>query len=198
LPVAIPTDNIFSGGHMQETLTDSPPVGPGNKSGGGAPPRTLTANDLRWLAEKADGMRGEPLVLVEDQKKVADIVRQTELKGRTPLLYIDTESRGPGIPENPEDRAKARIMFNGKIHTDDVLDQADAVFFSQSSVEKFLLPYYMRFRSGAEVQAIENMLFNKKGVIAALHIPPSLPKAWPKIGAVSQPEGSDQVISQMI
>jgi hypothetical protein len=113
------------------------------------------------------------------------------------LLYIDTKSRGPGIPENPKDRAKARILCNGKIYDDDLLDEADTLFLSQSSVEKFLLPYYMRFKSAAEVQAIENMLFNKKGVMAALHIPPSLPKRWPQIAALTPEEGTSKLICEI-
>ncbi|MDB4870731.1 MAG: hypothetical protein JWL97_1735 [Gemmatimonadales bacterium] len=176
---------------MPGTLENAPSAGPG------APPRTLSANDLRWLAEKADGLRGQPLFLVEDPKKVVDVVSQEELNGREPLLYIDTRSRGPGIPENPNDRAKARILCNGKIYNDALLDEADTLFLSQSSVEKFLLPYYMRFKSGAEVQAIENMLFNKEGVMAALHIPPSLPKAWPKIAALTPEGGTSNLICEI-
>lgn len=176
---------------MPDTLQDAP------TNAQGAPPRTLCANELRWLAEKADGLRGQPLFLVEDQKKGLDVVSEEDLNGRTPLVFIDTKSRGIGIPENPKARAKARIECNGQIYDDQLLDEADTLFLSQSSVEKFLLPYYMRFKSGAEVQGIENMLFNKAGVIAALHIPPSLPKAWPKVAALSPKPGSSKLICEI-
>ena len=65
------------------------------------------------------------------------------------------------------------------------LDDADAVFLTQSAVAKFILPYYMRFKTGNQVGALENSLFNNEEVVAAFHIPGSLtfPVA-PKVGVV--------------
>lgn len=164
----------------------------GNGSGG---PEVLSANDLRWLGEKADGLRGVPLYLVVDEKQGLDVVEEKDLKGRESIIEIRTKSRGPGIPENPELRAKPRIWYKNKLYSDRDLEQADAVFFSQSAVEKFLLPYYMRFKSGAEVQGMENKLFNNEGVIAAIHIPPSFTKVWPPVLAVT-PDGDTLTCSK--
>ena len=77
-------------------------------------------------------------------------------------------------------------------------DDADALFLSQAAVEKFLLPYYMRFKSGAEVQALENMLFNDHDVVAAYHVPASITHAVSRVGGVKPTPGSDEATCEML
>jgi hypothetical protein len=136
----------------------------------------LCANQLRYLAEKADGWRDTPLSLVVTDGRI-DVIPTKDISRETQLFTLDTPSRGPGI----DGSAKARIFWHGDVYggPDTDLEKADAVFLTQSAVEKFLLPYYMRFKSGAAVQGLENTLFNHDSVAAVFHIPPSIPKLFP-------------------
>ena len=138
---------------------------------------TLSANQLRYLAEKADGIRGE-LVLVADANGKLDVVRPSDVNGCTVLANLNTEREGPGVP------GTARIQLRGENNqvlggpgTD--IDKADAVFVTQSAVEKFLLPYYMRFKSPREVAEIERKAFEDENVDAIIHFP------WSYLDAVS-------------
>lgn len=170
----------------------------------------LSANQLRFLAEKADGMRARPLSLVID-RNIVDVVPTDEVKGKTVILDLETPSKGPGVTAD----AKVQVLWNGKtIGPGTKLVEADALFVTQSAIEKFLLPYYMRFKSAAEVQAMENSLFNKKNIIAAIHIPPSITYGLPgqegpsktgaddfglgRVAILSSDPGSTQVTSQMV
>ena len=69
-------------------------------------------------------------------------------------------------------------------------------FLSQTAVEKFLLPYYTRFKSPAEIQALENGLFNNAKVIAVFHIPGSITKPVIAVGSIEPDEGTDTVTAQ--
>ena len=145
----------------------------------------ITANDLRWLAEKADGLREQHLALVTNDDGKLDVIKRDQLKpGQPVILDVETPDEGPGIPGD----AKIRIEHRGVMYgAGTTLDQADAVFVTQSAVEKFVLPYYMRFKSGAQVQALQNMLFRDPLVICAPHIPPSLTLKFPNNGDPSRP-----------
>jgi hypothetical protein len=157
---------------------------------------TFTANQLRFAAEGADSIRDGPAVLVVDEKGELQAVRASDVRaGQTPVLQLATESRGPGM----HGEAKARIFWRGRDYgsTIEHFDKADALFLNQSAVEKFILPYYMRFRSAAKVQALENDLYNDAGVVAAFHIPGSI--TYPiEFGYLKPEEGTDKVICKMI
>jgi hypothetical protein len=144
----------------------------------------ITANDLRFAGEEADSIRGEAAFLIVDDKGKPHAVAKSDLGERTPLLELFTEPRGEGMQAN----VKAQFVLNGKPYTKEIphFDLADSVFLTQSAVAKFILPYYMRFKTGNQVGALENSLFNPKDVIAAFHIPGSLTFAVsPKVGIVT-------------
>jgi hypothetical protein len=144
----------------------------------------ITANDLRFAGEEADAIRGEAAFLVVADRGKPHAVAESELGGRAPLLELFTEPRGEGMQAD----VKAQLVVNGKPYTKEIphFDQADSVFLTQSAVAKFILPYYMRFKTGNQVGALENSLFNPKEVIAAFHIPGSLMFAVsPKVGIVT-------------
>jgi hypothetical protein len=150
-----------------------------------APPTTtLTANQLRWLAEKADGLRGddEPLALVAGGELGVDIVREKDLAGREPIFDVRTPKKGDGVPGD----ATIQIVHNGTVYSARTkFGECDAVFVTQSAVEKFLLPYYMRFKTGAEVQQLQDWLFKNPLVLAGAHVSPS---ASVKINENGDPE----------
>lgn len=102
----------------------------------------LTATDIAWLAETADGSRSVDFILVKNAKGEAKLRPQdklepgdevaTEIKVRTektlpsriPVLQVTCEVEGHDLMPLPADQGW------------------DAVFWTESSVEKFLYPYY--------------------------------------------------------
>jgi hypothetical protein len=156
----------------------------------------FTANQLRFAAEGADSIRDEvaQLVVREDGSLLA--VRTAERVPADRVLFeMFTPSRGPGIPGD----AKIEILWRGKRYgaTIPYFEKADAVFLTQAAVEKFLLPYYTRFKTPAEIQALENGLFNVAKVIAAFHIPGSITKPVLAVGSIEPDEGADTATSQL-
>ena len=167
---------------MSSTIAEAPPPAKtGSKNGG---PPTLNANELRRLAEWADGMRGRRLKLAIKNGEVV-LVEQGE--PGDPLLYLNTDLEGGGCGGT----GKIQIHWHkapGEPERDGDsgcrVDDADAVFVSQSAIEKFVLPYYLRFKSPSEVQSIKEHLFNDKRVIAVIHFPPSVWSAFPESAAL--------------
>jgi len=145
------------------------------------------------LAEKADGTRDTAVFVVSDGEKL-DVVPESEIGSRKVLFEVDTKSRGPGVAGD----AKARILWKGNVYGGGDLDKADALFVTQSAIEKFLLPYYIRLGSGAQVQALENRLFNDRTVAAAFHIPPSITFRFPNFGIIKPVENSNQFTSEIV
>ena len=150
----------------------------------------LTANELRFLGETADGNRGVHQFLVVNDENELAVVKQQDVGDLQVLAEVTAVSRGPGIAGD----AKIRVYWNGRVYGGDQFKDADALFVTQSAIEKFLLPYYIRFKSAAQVQALENMLFNDRGVVAAYHIRPSIPKVFeppPIVGSIKPDPDSD-------
>ena len=139
----------------------------------------VNANQLRLAAEKADGYRGTPMALVEEDGSIVVMkAEEAKQKGLAPLLEVMTPLEGPGIRGD----AAIKLLWHNEMYPDPdraptPLTTADAVFVSQSAVGKFVLPYYIRYRSGAAVQELQDELFKSESVIAAVHIPPTDPYA---------------------
>lgn len=151
----------------------------------------INANRLRWLAESADGKRDVPRLLVERENGDVDVIDVAERKSSDKvLLELETDSRGPGV----DGSALIRVSVDGRIFdpSSGQQDRADALFVTQSAIEKFLLPYYMRFKSAAKVQALENMLYNDPTIRAAIHIPPSHPFGVSRTGCICMEPGREE------
>lgn len=118
------------------------------------------ANELRRLAEAADGTRAKELYVVIENGKLA-------LKKDKPAgdhAIIKTDWRSGGLRPS----AASVLQVGGK----PVSETADAVFTSQSAVEKFVLPYYMRMQSPEDlVKSVKD--FYAANVIALYHEPES-------------------------
>jgi hypothetical protein len=132
---------------------------------------------LRWLGEEADGQRDKDLALVwRDDKLALASAGEADFKNGFLDVRTDLEGdhgmRGGGVIE---------ITYNGEALP---VGNADAAFFTQSAVEKFVLPYYTRMKTPAEIQAIKNKLF-ANGIVVALHDPPSITRG------IGQPRGPD-------
>ncbi|HVZ48970.1 MAG TPA: hypothetical protein VG916_09315 [Gemmatimonadaceae bacterium] len=145
----------------------------------------VDANDIRWNGEHADGIRDETLYVVRAGDNAINLMREDEYNAlpadtRPEILYFAlTRSTGTGgmravLGQDVTIQLKLGGRFATKVIT---LPEADAVFISQSAVEKFMLPYYTRFKSTGQVDAIRQSLYNAPDVIAVEHIPPSIKHA---------------------
>jgi hypothetical protein len=147
-----------------QVASDDPTTGGGNLT-------AISAHEMQRLAEKASGLRTLDPVLVIDTSGNVDVVPQKEKRDdQTALLKLVTSGSGPGLTRNPRIELVLDDVVVGK---GSELDQADAVFTSQSAVEKFVLPYYSHFKSPQEVEQIANTLFSNPLVIAGHHLPGS-------------------------
>lgn len=125
---------------------------------------------LRRLAEKADGLRDQDLVLVQRADGTLDVVPADQAGADLVLHRLRTSSRYP---------ADQRPQF-GLILTPpppgtpfDARSRYDALFWSESAVEKFVLPYYHRVRTPEEVLQLARAFRDDPNVYAIGHIPPT-------------------------
>ena len=138
---------------MPRARTDEPPV--------------LDAHTLRLLAEAADGRRGENYAIFHDGSGYA--VSPESRRDGTKLVSVRTAVRAPT-------RRKAERLVHiqppGR-ETTPLPDDVDAIFWSESAVEKFVLPYYQRLLSRREMNDLIDA-HESADVIAILHIKPSI------------------------
>lgn len=127
---------------------------------------TISANQLRWLAEAADGQRDTSLLLKIDQRGTVTLQPKGASAVAPGEVEILTPSEGQGCPGD----TVLTIDYQGNSMP---LAKADAIFWTQSAVEKFVLPYYTRFRTPNEIQSLKDLLFTA-GCVAAVHYPPSI------------------------
>ncbi len=118
-----------------------------------------TANDLRRFAEAADGTRDKELFFVIENGSFKQVERAPE-SGE--YLTVKTEWKTGGL------RGTNKLQIVGG----EILDKADAAFTSQSSLEKFVLPYYARSRSINELM-VSMGKFYADDVICVYHEPGS-------------------------
>lgn len=130
--------------------------------------RTLTANELRRLAEAVDGVRDEPAYIVwgangpevktsvgKDDDVMAECRTPNKVSGRRSFRSITTD---PPI-----------VDATGTPITD-IASRYDAMFWSEAAVEKFVLPYLLRYTTPKEVDEFR-ALYDQQDVAAAVHLP---------------------------
>lgn len=149
-------------------------------------PTRVTANDLRRLAEKADGLRKQPLHLAVNSDGKVDLVSNAKgLKAWDEVSVEtwpakETDEKGnhgdyTGMGTAPEvelywKEGESPILLVGDL-TDGL--RGDSVFWSQAAVEKFLIPYYTRFLDDANLLKLRR--FSRKStVVAIVHREPTI------------------------
>ena len=132
--------------------------------------RQLTAGDLRRLAEAVDGIRDVPAYVVWG--KDGPVITKNPPAPEDVIFECMTKSTKP-------DRTKLRsISLDPAVVTPDgkpmadVAGKFDAMFWSESAVQKFVLPYYMHVGTADEVSRVLRA-FNHATVAAMLHLPDS-------------------------
>jgi hypothetical protein len=130
------------------------------------PIATFTANDLRRLAEAVDGMRDKDLIIViEGHKLVArENLGAEQIPGAIHVHTVGHKKQKPTKVTLRHPRKPKKI----KVDT----DVFDCVFWGEAACHKFLIPYYVRFYSDAQMQKLRNAISNDD-VIAIAHAYPT-------------------------
>jgi hypothetical protein len=139
---------------------------------------------LSWLAEKADGWREEKLQLVLHGANGLSIKRQNEKlqAGETKVCDIETPRCQPG-------RVKVKTVTletetSGSRTIDVSSDGWDAVFWTESSIEKFLYPYYHSHRIWSdEMDTLKASFEAYPNAFAIRHKAPSTSSMMSLVGA---------------
>lgn len=140
-----------------------------NNGNGNAP--VLDARKMRALAEWADGLREQELTLVVTAEGGFTFRDNDENKVRENdhvLFQVHTDQ----VVDN---RPKPRITLEAAgFPREDIQDEYDAAFWSESAFEKFVVPYYtaLRILPPGELEKLRKSFLSKKA-IALLHMPPS-------------------------
>jgi hypothetical protein len=148
----------------------------------------VDSRQLSWWAESADGTRDRELVLALTPE--GEYVVKEEAAGDEVVLRMYTPSAVP-------DRLKpAEITFQApgceKMRIDET---ADALFWTESAVEKFLFPYYasQRLLTDEEMRRLKEGFRNER-VVAMWHKAPSA--AMYLYGAPSGLDTLDVLVAQ--
>jgi hypothetical protein len=131
--------------------------------------RTLTARQLRVLAEKAEGWRGKgPLVVIETTDGHEVITEEDLRKRRSPANIV---ARVVASEDVPERERPARIDFYATADSavEPLVDGFDALFWSEAAVQKFLFPYYhsLRLLTPQAMEQLERSYRDKKSIAFA-------------------------------
>jgi hypothetical protein len=148
----------------------------------------FTAAALRLAAEAADGMRGEEVFLVinardslvEDHKKTA---AEADARERELEVVTGVDSHlvlGPCRTANEATLMKKKIVrvysqLEGVTDLRGLDQNCDGLFWTESSVQKFVLPYYTRIWGVKRTAELWDAFLNDARVFAVGHIPKSEP-----------------------
>lgn len=140
------------------------------------PSVTVTANDLRRVAEAADGMRGATYTLsanapLRDGGTGLGLVPVDPKAPTAPgEIRVTTPLKAPGKP-------RPKAVFVQHPGTGEMIyvdtEKFDAVFWGEAAIEKFLVPYYVRFQSEGFMQTLREAITNEE-IIAVAHEFPSI------------------------
>ena len=136
-------------------------------------PKIIDMAKLAWLAEKADGKRNEVFRLVIDKDGDPQLRARNEKADSTDCdtkVKVKTEAL-EGRKEVPFVVLHVRDAKPDTLRSD---KDFDAVFWTQSSVEKFVWPYYHSHRLWNDsLEAIRKEFDDKKTAFAIAHQAPS-------------------------
>lgn len=151
-------------------------------------PKPMDYQTLRAVAEWASGVRGRDLwFVVKNGREIHVSDRKPgDLTDDDQVIFVKSQGRNPGLPRvkwahissNPDGSHPVDLMNlpNGK-------GAADAVFWTASAVEKFMVPYYASVAGNHAADEIRKLLTafddnpdtprTDDAAIAMVHIPKS-------------------------
>jgi hypothetical protein len=130
----------------------------------------INATDFAALAETADGLRGEDLVLVRDAEqkpRLREALQEGDVVATEVRVWTDR-------PPRKKIREVVCVPEEGRLRTLETGSGYDAVFWSDSAVEKFLYPYYHAQRLwNADMEAVAAKFKRDMDAVAIAHLAPS-------------------------
>ena len=138
-------------------------------------PKSIDMATLAWLAEQADGKRNRPLRLVVDtagELELRDWGKPVKTSECDTKLKVETSAL--------KDRADVDVVIvqpkNGTSTRLPSDEDYDAVFWRESSVEKFVWPYYHSHRLwDKHIDSVKTRFDTLKTALAIAHQAPSKP-----------------------
>lgn len=130
--------------------------------------RTLSANELRKLAEAVDGIRDTKAYVVWGAS--GPEVKTSVTSADEVMAECETHNVVGGRPRFTSITTDPPVVDHSGRAVHDLASRCDAMFWSEAAVEKFVLPYYLRFRTVDDVNAIRSA-FNSRAVYAIIHPP---------------------------
>jgi hypothetical protein len=156
----------------------------------------LTANNLRALAEAADGVRKRKAYIVHNPGDPDNPLRVAEKPGTTTivieLLTEDNQKPRKHVVLDSTPKLKPTMPPPNQEGKEITIKDADAVFTSLSAVEKFLVPYYSHMKPLDQVVAMREKFAASEVETAAFHLPSSyegLAVAGGIVFATATPDG---------
>jgi hypothetical protein len=152
----------------------------GGRMAGSGERQALTANQLRRLAEAADGQRGKTLQLKLD-KPGGSMVEVSDVNGlAADAIVVSTPMKNPN---RPIPAAVHVTMPDGSRQVKLDTLKYDMVLWGEAAAEKFLVPYYTRFYSEVEMEQLRAAIVSSQ-VIALAHVYPAhvYPTYYEEIG----------------
>jgi hypothetical protein len=151
-------------------------------------PDALTANELRALAEEADGLRNHDAVIVRDADPAARrryrVMRADQMTTEQPVLAIRTDDDPRFVPRRPAFALHSHPPVQLQNHPGLTLASCDAVFTSLSAFDKFVLPYYAQMRRLDDVKAARERFASTATALAVVHLPNSIDDTVSAAGAL--------------
>lgn len=130
--------------------------------------RPITANELRKLAEAADGIRDEPAFLVW-RDGIPKITRRVESSDEL-IMECRTPASAPRRPSFKSIHLDPPMVDQAQVPVPDIATRFDAMFWSDSAFEKFAVPYYARISTQNELERIRAAFYSST-TFAMIHPP---------------------------
>jgi hypothetical protein len=136
---------------IDRPTTDAPTGGsPSDGQPNGSPPNgnrpKLSYRDLAWWAEAADGLRDKDLVIakVEEDGEIKLRVKQKDEVRKENIVIDGIRTQYEFVPKLPITKVMVEVDGKGPMVACKADDGTvcDAIFCSESSIQKFLLLYY--------------------------------------------------------
>jgi hypothetical protein len=137
----------------------------------------ITSNRLAWFVEGAHGQQHKTMYIVDDgsgELVMTDVDPRPE---KEPLLEVTTTCERKELQAPKQVVIELQSGQTRKLLNDPDYPKCDALFWSASSIEKFLFPYYHSHRlySHAEICGLMSQYRANSKLVAAVHVAPSRP-----------------------
>ncbi|MFL5494373.1 MAG: hypothetical protein ACJ8DC_08330 [Gemmatimonadales bacterium] len=140
---------------------------------------TLNSTAVEWLAEGTDGERGVTFILVLDAHKepqLRDVTKQLE-EGDSVVTDV-TYKTNSSLPESTPRKQVIEVQCTVDTWTEPGIlraaDKWDALFWTESSIKKFLYPYYHSHRFwDKKMEDFEREFDTDPEAVAIAHVAPS-------------------------